>query len=245
MSFYGVIDSGVGGLTILRQIMRSGSYNLTYVADHAFCPYGSKPNKEIFNRVSALVDYLQRQGANGIVLACNTASVYAALLRDKYRLPIFDVITPTCNFLLRSGVRRVALLATKSTIDNGAYHNILGRSGVQVISFDCSCFVPFVEQCATDTPQCFQAIDNALSALPQANVDAVILGCTHFPLLRSQIAYYCGNGKIVECRCPLPTHTPESFTLPEPPRFFTTGDEAKANAAASWYGDVSFTHLDL
>ncbi len=244
MGFYGIIDSGVGGLTILRQITQSGNFNLTYIADHAFCPYGLKPNKIIFQRVSKLVNYLQLHGADGAVLACNTASVYAPLLKEIYRIPIYDVITPTCKAVLDVNVRRVALLATKSTISNGMYKQILQQSGVQVVNFDCSAFVPFVEQCSTDSVQCFKTIDSALSALPQANADAVILGCTHFPLLRRQISYYCGDSKIVECRCPLSASFAED-KLAVQPVLLTTGDVNLANAAASWYGNVSFKHIDL
>lgn len=245
MEFIGVIDSGVGGLTVLQKLKLTRPYNYRYVADHAFCPYGSKTNHVLFHRASKLVQYLKDNGAQAVVLACNTISVYAAELSSLYNLPVYDVITPTCKAVASNpNVKRVALLATRSTINNRAYHDILSQQGVEVADFDCSAFVPFVEQCATTSLACLSAVDKALRNLPKAQADAVILGCTHFPLLRRQISYYCNNSKIVECCCDLPS-VPFSFAAQPSVKYFTTGDVDFANSAARWCGDVSFAHVDL
>ena len=99
MGFIGVIDSGVGGLTILQQLQQSHPYNYCYIADHAFCPYGNKSNDVIYSRASKLVRHLQGQGAQAVVLACNTMSCFADKLQQEHNLPIYDVITPTCKRL--------------------------------------------------------------------------------------------------------------------------------------------------
>ena len=207
MSFIGVIDSGVGGLTILKQLQQSHPYNYCYVADHAFCPYGTKPNDVLLDRANKLVGHLASLGAQAVVIACNTLSAYTGQLQTLYKdTPIYDVITPTCKKILSLNpqVKRVALLATRSTVNNGVYHAMLKKYDVQVVDFDCSKFVPYVEQGTTTTLACLNLVGDVLNTLPRSNVDAVILGCTHFPLLRRQIAYYCDDSKIVECCCPLP-----------------------------------------
>lgn len=246
MGFIGVIDSGVGGLTILQRLLRHHTYNYVYVADHAFCPYGTKPNDVIFSRASKLVGHLKTQGAQAVVLACNTISAYASKLQHTHNLPIYDVITPTCKQLVASpNVKLVALLATRSTIANGAYQSRLSQHGIQVAAFDCSAFVPYVEQCATSTFACQQTVERTLCTLPQTHADAVVLGCTHFPLLRSQIAFYCDNDKIVECHCDLPKDI-VSATAPQPiVKYFTTGDVNFANSAAACFHNVQFTHICL
>lgn len=247
MGFIGVIDSGVGGLTILRQLVDAYSYDFVYVADHAFCPYGTKSNDMVYSRASKLVGFLKDKGAQAVVLACNTMSCFADRLQQIYELPIFDVITPTCNRLVNSGVHNVALLATRSTIANGAYQANLQRRGITVTPFDCSAFVPYVEQNATTTIAFQSTIHNVLRDLPQMQADAVILGCTHFPLLRRQIAYYCPYSQIVECSCDLPSGIADAFGANKNVAYFTTGDVDFANLAASWCKDkrVSFQHLSL
>lgn len=246
MGFIGVIDSGIGGLTILQQLLSSTIYDYVYVADHAFCPYGNKPNEVLFSRASKLVNYLKKQGAQAVVLACNTISVYANKLQQVHGIPIYNVITPTCQQLIaNTAVKRVALLATKSTITNGAYQDYLSQHGVKVVAFDCSAFVPFVEQRSTTTLACAQTVKNALRALPQARVDAIILGCTHFPLLRRQIAYYCDDSKIVECRAEIPADIDAATSTRRMTKYLTTGDVDFANSAALSFSNVNFRHISL
>ena len=161
-------------------------------------------------------------------------------------MPIYDVIKPTCKKILSRNpqVKRVALLATRSTVNNGVYRATLSQYGIEVADFDCSNFVPYVEQCSTTTLSCLNTVEKALRNLPRAQADAVILGCTHFPLLRRQIAYYCDDSKIVECCCPLPD---ELFVSPSNQciKYLTTGDVTFAKTAAKWYGDITFTHVTL
>lgn len=246
MGFIGVIDSGVGGLTILQQLLSNYPNNYVYIADHAFCPYGTKPNDVILNRSGKLVNYLKLQGAQAVVLACNTMSVYASAHQRQYGLPIYDVITPTCKRVVsNSAVKRAALLATKSTIANGAYQKYLAQYGVEAVCFDCSAFVPFIEQNSATSIACQRTVQIALSKLPQARADAVILGCTHFPLLRRQIAYYCDDNKIVQCCCNLPSNLSAANDFNPTVQYFTTGDVDFANLAASGFPNVQFTRISL
>lgn len=247
MDFIGVIDSGVGGLTILQQLQQSRQYNYRYVADHAFCPYGNKPNSVIYSRASKLVHYLKSQGAKAVVLACNTMSCFDDKLQQEHNLPMYDVIAPTCKRIASSNARKVALLATKSTIANGYYQKLLSQYGIQVVAFDCSAFVPYVEQGAATSLACQRAVDNALRNLPKTNADAVILGCTHFPLLRSLIAYYCDDAAIVQCSCDLPTDIAAAFDAKQSVAYLTTGDADFAITAAQCFKDkrVVFQHISI
>lgn len=200
-NFVGVVDSGVGGLTVLRELQsRHPDCSYVYFADSAYCPYGTKTDAEILARVTRVVGWLVSQGVVAVVLACNTASVFADNLRKQFNLPIFDVILPTCRLAAQISVtKRVALLATNATVRSGVYRERLARLGVHATSFACSDFVPFAENGTTNTPECALAVRRALKNLPQAGVDTVILGCTHFPLLRKQIARHVGNAQIVQC----------------------------------------------
>ena len=245
-NFVGVIDSGVGGLTVLKNLQ--GQYplcNFVYLADSAYCPYGTKTFDEIFARVSVLVEFLVSQGAEAVVLACNTASIFADQLRAKFHVPIYDVIAPTCQKVVENTVsKRVALLATNATVRSGAYTKRLNEYGVAVRAFPCSEFVPFVEQNAVNTPECEAAVRKALDALPCCDVDTVILGCTHFPVLKNKIAPFANGAKIIECCVdfvpPFSTAEKSAKTL-----FFTTGVGKNANFAAQWYGKSDFIHIDL
>lgn len=245
-SFVGVIDSGVGGLTVLKNLQEQHpSCNFVYLADNAYCPYGIKPFEEIFNRVSKLIEFLQSQGACAIVLACNTASIFADRLRCKFSLPIYDVIAPTCKLVVATTrKKRVALLATNATVKSGAYRNLLGADGVAVVSFPCSSFVPFVEKNLVETPECEVAVSRALRELPQCNVDAVVLGCTHFPVLKNKIAPYVNGAKIIEC---CSDFSPDFCHVEKSKKtlFFTTGVEKNAIFASQWYGKTRFFHVDL
>lgn len=247
MGFIGVIDSGVGGLTVLQHLIQTRPYNYVYIADHAFCPYGTKSNDTIYSRAGKLIGYLKTQGAQAVVLACNTMSYFASSLNQQCGLPVYDVIAPTCKRLASISAQRVALLATRSTIANGAYQANLSKFGIQTLAFDCSSFVPFVEQRATTSLACQRIVDNALHNLPQMQADAVVLGCTHFPLLKRQIAYYCKNVPIIECCCDLPDDIAAASSDCPNAAFFTTGDVDFANYAASCFKNLNarFTRISI
>ena len=246
-NFVGVVDSGVGGLTILSQLQRDFPLcNFVYIADSAYCPYGIKQPSEILDRVNTLIHFLQDCGVQAVVLACNTASVYADIFRQQFSFPIYDVITPTCDRVIEiTESKRVALLATNATVASLAYQRKLNDSDITVVSFPCSEFVPFVEADQIDTVECTSAVNKSLFSLPRCNVDAVILGCTHFPLLRKKIAPYTNGAKMVECcthfqptqYCNCKTHT---NTL-----FLTTGVEKQVNAASKWFEQANFIHIDI
>ena len=243
----GVIDSGVGGLTVLKQLQRNYSTcSFVYIADSAYCPYGTRQPQQIYNRVYQMVQFLQNCGAQAVVIACNTASVYADALRSEFNIPIYDVITPTCKRVTKiTASKRVALLATNATVASRVYQRYLNQNNIAVVSFPCSEFVPFVEGNKVNTADCDAVIHKALVNLPRCNVDTVILGCTHFPLLHKKIAPYCNRATIVECCTDF--HAPDvcKQNNSEKTVYLTTGTEAQVNLAANWYGKVNFSHVDI
>ena len=245
-NFVGVIDSGVGGLTVLKDLQEKfPQCNFLYLADSAYCPYGVRPFEQIFDRICALVEYLVSRGACAIVLACNTASVFADRLRKKFSIPIYDVIAPTCKLVVDdTKSKRVALLATNATVKSGIYKRNLPDSGIAVVSFPCSTFVPFVEQNSIDTADCDEAIRVALHDLPRCEVDCIILGCTHFPVLKNKIAPYVNGAKIIQCRTDFQPIFSSSENYSKT-LFFTTGVGKNADFASHWYGKTNFNHLDL
>lgn len=244
----GVMDSGVGGLTVLEELVRVASNcDYLYVADHAFCPYGTRTFEQIQERVLAVARYLAKRGVSSIVVACNTASIFAQEIAEETKLPVFDVITPTCERAVEASKnRRVALLATDATVKSQVYQKALLQRGIRVFAYSCSSFVSLVESCATDI-EISQTIETKLSCLPQDCCDTVILGCTHFPFLTEYIAEYTDGAQIISCAQPVA----QFFAQCVPNvgcgkrKFYTTGNPMTASLAARPFGNVTFTHVDV
>lgn len=187
----GVIDSGVGGLSVLREIHRLlPDRDLSYIADTAYCPYGPRPADEIRERVALLTDQLIARGAEAIVLACNSATIHAIeSLRSVYPLPFIGMepaIKPAAA-LTRSGV--VGLLATEASLAGEKLHRLIDQHAatLRVITRPCPAFVTLVEKGQLEGTEVDQAIDAIISPLLAEGVDTLILGCSHYPFLRPAI----------------------------------------------------------
>lgn len=211
--------------------------NFRYVADHAFCPYGTKSAQQILSRAAAVATFLQHQGAESLVIACNTASVFAEEIRHATQLPVLDVISPTCNEVQRGGYKKVALLATQATLQSGIYQRNLNSFGIETFCFNCSPLVPLVES-AAETDTCLTVVADCLNGLPGAEVDAVILACTHFPFIAEEISKFCGGAKVISCALPIAAE----FAAGKQPteqgvvQCLTTGNATAVNAVAQKYG---------
>ena len=243
--YVGVIDSGIGGLTILKQLQRDyPCCNYVYIADSAYCPYGTKQPQDILQRVNRLIAFLSKCNVQAVVIACNTASVYVNTFRKIYSLPIYDVISSTCERVVSiTRNKRVALLSTNATMNSRAYQRQLNAKRIEVVSFACSKFVPFVEANKVDTAKCIIEVNKTLCSLPKYNVDTVILGCTHFPILREKIAPYANGATIVECCTDfLPTDIGNQHGKTV---YLTTGEAKQANNASKWFGQADFVHINL
>lgn len=198
----GVFDSGVGGLTVARAIMEMMPHEaIHYVGDTAHGPYGPLPISEVREHALAIMDALVDDGVKMLVIACNTAS--AAVLRDarerfsKERgVPVVEVIVPAVRrAALTTKTGRVGVIGTVATITSAAYDDALAAApGLTVTSQACPRFVTLVEQGITSGAEVIQVAREYLGPLQDADIDTLILGCTHYPMLRGAIAYVMGEG---------------------------------------------------
>ncbi len=193
-----IFDSGLGGLTVLREIRQAfPTESLLYFGDTARVPYGEKCRETIIDYSREIGHFLASQQVKMIVIACNTASAYAAeVLRQEFAIPIVDVINPVVH-LLAENVRlnHVAVLGTKATVRSGVYQERIRQKlpHSKVTMVPCSLFVPLVEEHYQEHPATKLIIEEYLSPLLDKGVDAVVLGCTHYPLLKKGIQEVIGD----------------------------------------------------
>ncbi|THJ72591.1 glutamate racemase [Candidatus Frankia alpina] len=194
----GVFDSGVGGLTVARAILDQLPHEpLVYLGDTERAPYGPRPIAEVRRYALECLDRLVDEGVKLLVIACNTAS--AACLRDareRYSVPVVEVIMPATRRAVaatRSG--RVGVIGTIGTISSRAYDDAFtAAAGVDLTGVACPAFVDFVERGITSGRQLLGLTEAYLAPLQEADVDTVILGCTHYPLLTGVISLVMGEG---------------------------------------------------
>lgn len=194
----GVFDSGVGGLTVAREIMRQlPEERLVYFGDTARVPYGSKSQATILRFVRQIVRFLETKEVKAIVVACNTASAYALeTIEKEIQLPIIGVVKPgakTAAAASRNG--RIGVIATDATIGSGLYTQFIRSINpkLQVFGKACPLFVPLVEEGLTHDFVTEEIAKRYLKELQEKDIDTLILGCTHYPLLRSLIRGIMGD----------------------------------------------------
>ncbi len=193
----GIFDSGVGGLTVARAIIdQLPNEQLVYVADTAHGPYGPRPIAEVRAFSLDIMDALVARGVKMLVIACNSAS--AAVLRDareRYAIPVIEVIQPAVRRAVattRSG--KVGVIGTQATVTSGAYNDAFAAApNLTVTSQACPRFVEFVEAGITTGPELLEAAETYLAPIKAADVDTLVLGCTHYPLLTGVIQYVVGE----------------------------------------------------
>jgi len=193
----GIFDSGLGGLTVARAIIdQLPGESIIYVGDNARGPYGPRPLAEVRSFALEILDELVAAGVKAIVIACNTAS--SAMLRDareRYEIPVLEVIQPAARRAVsatRSG--RVGVIGTNATIESGAYlDSFAAAPHLSIPSVACPAFVEFVERGETSGPAITAIAREYLRPLIEADVDTLVLGCTHYPLLTGVISYVMGD----------------------------------------------------
>jgi glutamate racemase len=188
----GIFDSGIGGLTVVRQINRVlPNESLVYLGDTARVPYGSKSPSTVVRFACEDTQFLLQQNVKAVVVACNTASAWALpALQRKFELPIFGVILPgACAALEKTKNRRIGVIGTSATIRSGAYSKaILARCDTaQVFARACPLLVPLVEEAWTDHAVTTRVLREYLGPLLKNRIDTLVLGCTHYPLLKEAI----------------------------------------------------------
>jgi glutamate racemase len=194
----GLFDSGIGGLTVVRELLRSApDAGFIYLGDTARTPYGNKSHDTIIEYALDDAAYLLNQGATSLVVACNTASAHAleALTKAYPNVLIADVIGPAVRKTLSVTQGRVGIIGTRATVGSGVYEKHLReeRSELNITSIACPLFVPLVEEGWLDDAETKRIVKHYLAPLRQMQVDTLILGCTHYPLLAPIIQRYMGN----------------------------------------------------
>ena len=190
----GVFDSGVGGLTVLRELQRSLPHeDFIYLGDTARVPYGSKPAEMVREFASEISWALIDRGVKGIVIACNTASATSLPeLADHLPVPVWGVIEPGVRAAAASVAGgRVGILGTVSTVRSRAYQGRLEALGIETWAVACPLFVPIVEEGVSDTEIAELVARHYLGERPP--LDAVILGCTHYPALKGTLQSVLGE----------------------------------------------------
>jgi glutamate racemase len=194
----GVIDSGVGGLTVAKEIIRQlPNEKIIYLGDTARCPYGPRTTKEVKRFTWELTSFLLEKEIKMLVIACNTATA-AALdeIRKELKIPVLGVIYPGARTAIkRTKNYRVGIIGTEVTVKSGAYEKALKslNSRLFVLSHACPKFVPLVESGEYNGTIAEKIINESLKPLLNQNLDTLILGCTHYPLLEPLIKNVMGN----------------------------------------------------
>jgi glutamate racemase len=194
----GIFDSGVGGLSVAREIRRVlPSEDLLYVADTAYCPYGDRPVDEVRERALAVGRHLEAAGAKVVIVACNTATG-AALesLREALAIPVIGLEPAVKTGAARTRNRRVGVMATVSTLRSERFARLVRAhgDGVEVLAQPCPGLVDLIEQGHLDGDVLAARVGELTQPLREAQVDTVVLGCTHYPFVAEALQRALGPG---------------------------------------------------
>lgn len=194
----GVFDSGIGGLTVAKEIMRQlPGENLVYFGDTARVPYGTKSRDTVCKYSRQIARFLLSQNVKAIVIACNTASALAMEeLEDMLEVPVIDVVQPGARMAAASTQNhKIGILGTQSTIKSGIYERYLHRMNPEltVVSKACPLFVPLVEEGLFEDRITEDVVGRYLHDMKEYEIDTLVLGCTHYPLLRGVIGREMGE----------------------------------------------------
>ncbi len=195
----GVFDSGVGGLTVAREIMRNlPNERIVYFGDTARVPYGSKSRETILRYSRQIIRFLRTEQVKAIVIACNTASALALdEVEKELDIPIIGVIKSGARVAAVSTAnKKVGVIGTESTINSGMYDQLIRAEDPEITVYGKACplFVPLVEEGWLKDPVTETVAKRYLKELLDEGIDSLILGCTHYPLLRSLIGEIAGPG---------------------------------------------------
>lgn len=195
----GVFDSGIGGMTVVKELINQlPNERILYYGDTARVPYGSKSKETIVNYSRQITRFLVSKGVKAIIIACNTVSAVALeQLREEFDIPIIGVVKPGAKAAAEATKNNsIGVIATRATINSGIYEDFLHKTNpeIRVYKQACPLFVPLVEEGWIDDPITDRIIHRYLDGLVDHGIDALVLGCTHYPLLRHRIQEAVGEG---------------------------------------------------
>lgn len=200
----GIFDSGVGGLTVVKQVMKvMPNEDIVYFGDTARVPYGPKSKETVTKFSKQNIRFLLTKDVKAIIVACNTASSNSLEeLRDAFDVPIFGVVVPGVEEALHSSRnKKIGVIGTVATVRSKAYEKLICEQDaqIQVFSKACPLFVPLAEEAWTDNEVARLTAETYLDELLKQGIDSLVLGCTHYPLLKRCIGGVVGDGvKLVD-----------------------------------------------
>jgi glutamate racemase len=258
----GLFDSGVGGLTVLREMYRQlPQESLLYLGDTARLPYGTRTPAAILQFVREILQFMVEQGCKMVIMACNTSSALALeQVRSEFSLPILGVILPGAKAAVQQG-KRIGVISTPATAQSNAYQRAIQAidSTTQVWQVGCPEFVPLIEAGRIHDPETRQIVLEYLTPLMAAEIDTLIYGCTHYPHLAPVIRSILPNDvKLVDPAVAVAAAAAQALELLQlrnhlpalPTQFYVSGDPAPFIAIAKqWLGytpivnPVSLPHI--
>ena len=193
----GVFDSGLGGLTVLNDLAKSfPNQSYIYLGDLANLPYGNKSKNNIIKCSVSCANFLIEKNVKGVIIACNTSSSYAyKKLKDSLSIPVYDVINPCAESVSKSNLKKIAIIGTEKTIESNLYFDIIQsfNKKIQIYNVACPLFVPIVEEGLENSSIATSVINMYLKNLKKLDIQGLVLGCTHYPVLIKSLKSYFNN----------------------------------------------------
>ena len=193
----GVFDSGLGGLTVLNDLAKSfPNQSYIYLGDLANLPYGNKSKNNIIKCSVSCANFLIEKNVKGVIIACNTSSSYAyKKLKDSLSIPVYDVINPCAESVSKSNLKKIAIIGTEKTIESNLYFDIIQsfNKKIQIYNVACPLFVPIVEEGLENSSIAISVINMYLKNLKKLDIQGLVLGCTHYPVLIKSLKSYFNN----------------------------------------------------
>jgi glutamate racemase len=195
----GIFDSGIGGLTVLREVRKTLPHeHIIYLGDTARVPYGNRSPRTVTRYSLENTRFLLSKGIKMLVIACNTSSAIAlSVLKRSLPIPVIGVIDPPSREAVRrTRAKKIGVIGTRATINSGAYVKAIGKldPSVEVFSEACPLFVPVVEEGLEDDEIARVVANKYLKGLTESGIDVLVMGCTHYPILEHQIRALLGTG---------------------------------------------------
>ena len=261
----GFIDSGVGGLTVVKEALKQlPNENILYVGDTARCPYGPRPAEQVIEYTWEMTRYLMKKNIKMLVIACNTATAVALEeIKAELSIPVVGVILPGTRAALKATKNnRIGIIGTLGTIKSGSYETSLKQKAPEttVESLACPKFVSIVESNESHSSVAKKIVAETLQPLKHKQLDTLIMGCTHYPLLRPIIQNIMGHSvTLIDSGAETVGEVSmllDYFSIANGPsrtnqkicEFYTTGSASMfAEIANSWLNlpDISVTHIEL
>ncbi|WP_349630346.1 glutamate racemase [Lentilactobacillus sp. Marseille-Q4993] len=256
----GVMDSGIGGLTVFDQLKKVlPSESFIYVGDQANLPYGEKTSEEVYQLTKRIADYFLTRNVKMMVIACNTATAAAAdRLKRELPIPVIGVIQPGAKASVKVTKNgNIGVIGTNGTVNSKSYERLIlkEQQDANVFQLGCPDFVTIVEDGDAGTEKAREVVADQLKYFDDKNIDTLILGCTHFPIIEKEVTNAMPGVTLVDpgmataiiAKNQIETYKIASDGKPKPTEFFTTGDNEYFTKQASTFLTTTITSnkLDL